>query len=91
MSSIVFNNNMFPTNFSWLITEDELLILSPITFSSEVPISSREILIVYKNTWFQEAAPLESIIRHRNLDTLGMFEAFEVEPPWDGKKIIIKY
>ncbi len=80
MSSIMFYNNIFQTNFSWLITEDELLILSPIIFASEVPISSREILIVYKNTWLQDAAPLESLIRHRNLDTLGMFQPFEVKP-----------
>lgn len=86
MSSIVFYNNTFQTNFSWLITEDELLILSPIIFASEVPISSREILIVYKNTWLQDAAPLESLIRHRNLDTLGTFQPFEVKPLWGGKK-----
>lgn len=63
-----------------------LLILSPIIFASEVPISSRVILIVYENTQLQEAAPLESLIRHRILDTLGMFLSFEVEPLWDGKK-----
>lgn len=86
MSGTVFYNNMFQTNFSWLISEDELLILSPIILASEVPISSREILIVYKNTWLQEAAPLECLIRHRNLDTLGMFQPFEVKPLWGGEK-----
>lgn len=40
-------------------------------FPSEVAISSMQLLTVYKNTWLQEAAPLESIIRHRNLDTRG--------------------
>lgn len=69
------------------MTEDELLLLRTSKFSSEVAISSRELLIVYKNTWLQEAAPLESIIRHRNLDLRGMFEPFEVYPLWDGKKI----
>lgn len=61
-----------------------LLISSPIVFASEVPISGRVILIVYKNTLMQEAAPLESVIRHRNLDTRGMFLPFEVKPLWDG-------
>lgn len=63
-----------------------LLILSPVIFASEVPISRGEILIVYKNTGLQEAAPLESLISHRNLDIRGMFQAFEVKPLWDGKK-----
>lgn len=51
---------------------------------SEAAISRQELLIVYKNTWLKEAAPLESIIRHRNLDTLGMCEPFEVNPLWGG-------
>lgn len=68
------------------MTEEELLLLRTSTLSSEVAISSRELLIVYKNTWLQEVAPLKSIIRHRNLDLRGMFEPFEVYPLWDGKK-----
>lgn len=62
-----------------------LWILSPIVFASEVPISrKKEILIVYESAWLQEAEPLESLIRHRNLDTRGMFQPFEVKPLRDG-------
>lgn len=43
MSRILFYNNTFQVNFSWLITEDDAFdFLSPIIFASEVPISSRE-------------------------------------------------
>lgn len=78
-----FCNNKSQPNFSCLMTGDGAFWV-PSYLPSEVPISRGEILIVYKNTF--AAAPLESIIRHRNLDTRGIFQPFEVKPLWDGKK-----
>lgn len=56
--------------FQPLIGEKQPLCFKTMVFPSEA-ISRTKLLTVYKNTWLQEAAPLESIIRHRNLDTLG--------------------
>lgn len=55
------------------------LILSPTSSGFEVSISRRRILIVYQ-TQLQEAASSESLIRHGNLDTRGMFQFFEEKP-----------
>lgn len=52
-------------------------------FAPEEPFSWSEILIVYEPVRLREKAALESLIRHRNLDTRGMFQPFEVKPLWD--------
>ena len=57
---------MYQANFGWLITGEELFDFeSHHIFPLKYLFLVREILIVYKNTWQQEAAPLKSLIRHR--------------------------